>query len=455
MKLFMSGLLLTALVGVSSAQELTGAIEFEFDSPAMFPSPDGSVTTIEPGLYEVTMTREMYLTLTNSDGDTKTISTVLGEHDLELEDREGLATIDDDGVHLVVMLPESILVEAVGTAGNIATRGSRVTRSSRLSYSSLQRLRNSMRTNSRISVDARRQRLQQQAQPQRTGQIQRVVNARPSYAVDANAPKLSYNPTPPDLTGSYDSQRNKVTIRNTGRGDAVFPNGGILGGTQSVPAGGRVKVGQEVAVSSFTGFRFDCPSSPTAATIAFPSLKIDPSNVISESNENNNEVRINQPYPARLTAKQARAWEQNPGDITVRIETTESPNGAVGGGYLLQTTVIWKNTGRNYIYACDNDRFIVMTSTIRNVATGEVVRSGPRSAVRYLRLAPGKELSTYMKSEHRTSSSQFGETADWGWLQPGCYSIEASYDTRNVVRESNKSNNTVSKKFSVRGGSCT
>ncbi len=451
--------LLFAVISIPSlAQGAVDEIEFNFESAAMFPVPTGEMKIIESGVYGVEVTREMYMTLTGEDGDTTTITTLVGNHELELDAPEGLATVGDDGVRLVMLLPGSLLIEAIGSPADVTTRGLRRARLKPGSPNVLQGAR-AQRVPSTVlqSAQARPKQtsyavLQRMRAAQLRQQRRRVnVQGRPQLQrVRRTNSNVKMAVQRPDLVGTFDG-KHTVTIKNIGRGDAVFPNGGRLtnlgaNNALDIPMGGVMKAGGQVSRRYVFSSNFNCPDSPSAQQVEYKPVTIDPANVLTEVNEKNNEVRVTKPFNIRLTETEAAAWQRNPSDVSVRVETREIVRGSARH---IEITGIWKNVGANYVYSCTNAGVILSIEAVHEISGEKIPMS--YTMWDFVKLAPGREGRKKQDFEYARDTG-FGPEHI---MEPGCYSISVTYDTRQTVRETNKNNNTATKRLPLNGGSCS
>jgi hypothetical protein len=162
----------------SLAQQESGSLSsVSLEEALIFSAPNGGPVNLSPGTYAIGVTEEGHLALVPvMGGRAFLLAAATGAHGQDVEEAVALLVAADDGAahHLVLLLPEGELFEAVGSRGGVATRGVR-----RLSLSQLQNA-----TADRLAV----QRLEPQAQLQVQLQQSEVLTMSRPLGIAAQSP---------------------------------------------------------------------------------------------------------------------------------------------------------------------------------------------------------------------------------------------------------------------------
>ena len=128
----------------SLAQQESGSLSsVSLEEALIFSAPNGGSANISPGTYAIGVTDEGHLALVPvMGGRAFLVAAATGAHGQEVEEAVALLVAADDGVahHLVLLLPEGELFEAVGSRGGVATRGVRLLNPSQLQNATVDRL---------------------------------------------------------------------------------------------------------------------------------------------------------------------------------------------------------------------------------------------------------------------------------------------------------------------------
>jgi len=122
------------LIGVGLLAPLTGTTQDDanslstvsLDETIVFSAPDGSPVKVAAGTYAVENTTTGDLQLVSADGsDALVLRATIRSHDEDVDDALALLISAEDGSakHLVLLLPDGKLAEAVGNVGGVTTRG--------------------------------------------------------------------------------------------------------------------------------------------------------------------------------------------------------------------------------------------------------------------------------------------------------------------------------------------
>ncbi len=117
-------------VGLASAaeEEREGLSSVSLKETLIFSAPGGSAVNVSAGSYVLEITDAGHLTLAPVEGgDAVVVKAKTGKHDEAVNEAVALLIAADDGPahHLVLLLPDGELAEAVGSPSGVAYRGVR------------------------------------------------------------------------------------------------------------------------------------------------------------------------------------------------------------------------------------------------------------------------------------------------------------------------------------------
>jgi hypothetical protein len=397
----------------------------------IFSTADGSPVKVSAGRYALEITDAGHMALLPIEGGS---SIVLGAtfkpHDETVGGPTALLVADEDGAahHLLLLLPDGGLAEAVGSRGGISTRGlANWLSPSKVKIATLQKQTLS---------------LQQQLQLQKPG-VQVATLTRPDLSIK-----------------KFNDSTKKAMVVNLGTADAFFSKAAplIAGGSVQVPSGGKIGKGESVETLITQGIAWDCPDAIDSSvqygrlqgwgyTEAMPTdeagrtlLLVDPNNAVSEASETNNSYRLTRSNPHKTF--------RQPGlpDLQV-VEAT-----AYEDGNYLRWKYRVKNRGIGVAYVCGYYPWSEWSGNMLARVYIDGIQMGMNitftSAPWIARSGVSKEMWHHTALSHQ----EFGVWTEG--IQPGCHKGKVVADPYKKVQESNEGNNEREFQFATGGAIC-
>lgn len=384
-----------------------------------FSAPDGADVVVAPGTYQVEQAEETQLRLVPAtEGEQKPsllIVAMATQHDEPLGGSLALSVpYKEDEHHVMLLLPEGKALDAVGSYSGVRTRTTAVP----------------VLAAPTIKQYAIGQPLYRTLIPQ--GPDLKIISVA-GIPSEAKVFSLSYGDIP-KLT---------VTVRNVGTADVYLAQQQVLilgGGSPAQWYSGFIKPGESKTFEFFQ--HWSCPYEDEANVHI--ELKVDPYNLIAESNETNNTWMVTRPNPAYQTSDKLSVRFNSMLKPDLQVETMHytPPNPTHYDRTEVHAAI--KNSGNAPIVVCGRSGANRRTN---DSIVGKIGLDDPASG--YSTISP--QFHTYMAPGMTIAGSAFIPAGPGG---ARCIRFRATADPYSVFSESNETNNDRLLGIPIDGASC-
>lgn len=396
----------TATAQRSGAAEPERTDSISLERAAVFSAADGSAIRVPADRYRLEAAGRGALRLSSKSPTALEVAAAETKHGERLDSPLAFAAnTGADQLHLVLMLPDGRVLDAVGSYSGIGTRG---TISASLSNAQLSTLKYS-----------RQYTLQQ---PTR---VVRVIPA-PSPA----GPDLQISVERLSFSNVFNTVKWGVTVKNHGTGDAFFDTAGGAqpvifgqGDDDYVAPGPRITTNTFLQPGQSLSFEvyqyYSCPRAGETPHVRF---KADLYDAIPELNEANNEWRgVEQPF---VTSGQP--------DLVVSSISFEPASPTKYDA--VKIFVEMRNAGNGAAILCNGE------------ATWRATQK-PAGAWQHVGHSTSQKVDPGVTFRTTNYGNSFAQA---GMLQPGSYPVTVAVDPDELIAESNESNNASTVTLTVR-----